>query len=209
MYWQDMMLVGCSRPWHPRPKVRPALQGIRVRHIRVSLCHRIIESNTATRSVVSGSPKVPRKATALKRWMVVDRRWKRNAVPLISPVFRVRRLPRSLIKSIPLLLLGPRVSNATGTNWWLSQRWLYLVIFLVAANSAAAPPAVFVACEYYGATVSIKVAFHTRLRPPRHGINVSPSGLFLFVRELLLLLFLLLLLLHYYYYNYYNYYFYY
>src|SRR6218665_3267716 len=134
----------------------------------------------ATRSVASGWPKEPRKATALKRWMVVDRRWKRNAVSVTSPVFRVRRLPRSLIKSIPLLLIGPRVSKATGTNWWLSKRWSYLVIFLVAANSAAAPATAFVACtcRYGGASVSIIVVSHTRLRPPRHGINVSASGLF-------------------------------
>src|SRR6218665_925932 len=100
-----------------------------------------------------------------------------------SPVFRVRRLPRSLIKSIPLLLIGPRVSKATGTNWWLSKRWSYLVIFLVAANSAAAAATAFVACRYDGATVSIMVASHTKVRPPRHGINVSPSGLFPSVRE--------------------------
>src|SRR6218665_1066054 len=41
----------------------------------------------------------------------------------------------------------------------------------------------FVACRYDEATVSIMVASHTRLRPPRHGINVSPSGLFPSVRE--------------------------
>src|SRR6218665_1518181 len=115
--------------------------------------------------------------------MVIDRRWKRNAVSLISPAFRVSRLPRSLIKSIPLLLIEPRVSKATGTNWWLSKRCSYLVIFLVAANSAATPATAFVACRYDGATVSIKVASHTRLRPPRHRINASPSGLFQSVRE--------------------------
>src|SRR6218665_1839002 len=98
-------------------------------------------------------------------------------------VFRVQRLPRSLIKSIPQLLIGPRVSKATGTNWWLSKRLSYLVIFLVAANSAAAPAVVFVAYRYDEAAVSIMVASHTRLRPPRQGINVSPSGLFPSVRE--------------------------
>jgi len=80
-------------------------------------------------------------------------------------------------------LIGSRVSKATGTKWWLSKKWSYLVIFLVAANSDAAPAAAFVACRYDGATVSIMVASHTRLRPPRHGINVSPSGFFPSVRE--------------------------
>src|SRR6218665_1301821 len=80
-------------------------------------------------------------------------------------------------------IIGPRVSKATGTNWWLSKWWSYLVVFLVATNSAAAPATAFVACRYDGATVSIMVASHTRLLPPRHGINVSLSGLFPSVRE--------------------------
>src|SRR6218665_3669603 len=84
--------------------------------------------------MVSGSPKVPRKATALKRWIVVDRCWKRNAVSLISPVFRVRRLPRSLIKSIPLLLIGPRVLKATGTNYYYYYYYYYYTIYCEKRN---------------------------------------------------------------------------
>src|SRR6218665_1972699 len=136
---------------------------------RVSLYHIITQSPTETRSVVSGSPKVPPKATALNPWMVVDRRWKRNAVSLIYLVFCMSRLPMSSIKSIQLLLIGPMVYKATGTKWWLSIGWSYLVIFLVATNSIAAPDAAIV---YYGNVPDY------RLRSPRHGFNVSASALF-------------------------------
>ena len=48
---------------------------------------------------------------------------------------------------------------------------------------AAASAAGVVVCRYEGATVSVIVASHTRLRPPRHGISVSLSGLFPSDRE--------------------------
>ena len=103
----------------------------------------------------------------------------------MSPVIRARRLPRSLMNSRPLLLIGPRVSKATGTKWWLAKRWSYLVIFLVAAYSAAARAASTVACRYNGVAVSVMVASHKRPHPLCHGINESPLVLFRSVRETL------------------------
>src|SRR6218665_3468533 len=58
--------------------------------------------------------KVPRKATALKRCTVIESRWNRKLASRVSPVMRVRLRPRSDIKEMPLLLIGPKVSKASG-----------------------------------------------------------------------------------------------
>jgi len=44
-------------------------------------------------SSVSGMTKVPRKATALKRWIVIESRCKRKLASRVSPVMRVRLSP--------------------------------------------------------------------------------------------------------------------
>src|SRR6218665_249102 len=59
------------------------------------------------------SLKVPRNATALKRWALMDSRWKRKEDSLGSTVDRVRSRARSEIKSMPVLLMGPNVSRAS------------------------------------------------------------------------------------------------
>src|SRR6218665_1553734 len=109
-------------------------------------------------SLFSLSVKVPRNATALKRWTLMDSRWKRKKNSLGSPVDRVRSRARSEIKTMPVLLMGPNVSRASGMKLcWLESSW-YLVCFLVAAASAAAPAVVDVLTMYDAARVSATVA---------------------------------------------------
>src|SRR6218665_4025151 len=84
---------------------------------------------------------------------------------------RVRLCPRSDMKEIPLLLIGPKVSKASGRKVYGSSRALYFVFL----RSAAIPAAAAVAGKYEAARVSITVASHIRLRPACHGIKVRPS----------------------------------
>src|SRR6218665_2263386 len=85
-------------------------------------------------SLFSLSVKVPRNATALKRWTLMHRRWQRKEDSLGSPVDRVRSRARSEIKSMPVLLMGPNVSRARGmktcvleSSWYLAVFWLRLL----------------------------------------------------------------------------------
>ena len=61
-----------------------------------------------------------------------------------------------------MVLIGPKVSIATGTKKCVFKSALYLVIFLSVAISAAAPAVAAVAWTYDGARVSTTVASHTR-----------------------------------------------
>src|SRR6218665_1799062 len=60
-------------------------------------------------SLFSLSVKVPRNATVLNRWTLMDSRWKRKEDSLGSPVDRVRSRARSEIKSMPVVLMGHNV----------------------------------------------------------------------------------------------------
>src|SRR6218665_4156223 len=63
----------------------------------------------------SSSMKVPRNATALKHWTLMDRRWKRKDNSFGSPVdHQLKSRARSEIKSRPVLLIGPNVFRASG-----------------------------------------------------------------------------------------------
>src|SRR6218665_1943663 len=128
-------------------------------------------------SLFSLSVKVPRNATALKRWTLMDSRWKRKEDSLGSPVDRVRSRARSEIKSMPVVLMGPNVSRASGMKTCVLESSWYLACFLVAAASAAAPAVVDVLARYDAAMVSATVASQTKLRPALQGIRVRPSGL--------------------------------
>src|SRR5260221_14491785 len=95
-------------------------------------------------SGVGVTGRLPLKATALKRCMVIDMGWYRNAVSLMSPVTAVRRLPISPMRVFPSLLIGPNVSHAMGVKAYWLERPMYLLHFLIAAFSAALPAVVAV-----------------------------------------------------------------
>src|SRR6218665_3183237 len=103
----------------------------------------------------------------------MDSRWKRKEDSLGSPVDRVR----SRARSMPVLLMGPNVSRASGMKTCVLEISWYLACFLVAAASAAAPAVVDVLAIYDAARVSATVASQIKLRPVLHGIRVRPSGL--------------------------------
>src|SRR6218665_1944869 len=105
--------------------------------------------------------KVPRNATALKRWTLIDSRWNRKEDSLGSPVDRVSSRARSEIKSMPVLLMGPNVSRASGMKTCVLESSWYLACFLVAAASAAAPAVVDLLAIYDAARVSATVASHS------------------------------------------------
>ena len=82
---------------------------------------------------------MPRTATALKRWIRTDRRWKRKALSRWSVETWIMRLPKSLRNCSPTLFIGPRVSTAIGTKVYVCASCRYLAVFLSAAVSAAPP----------------------------------------------------------------------
>src|SRR6218665_1811133 len=127
-------------------------------------------------SLFSLSVKVPRNATALKRWTLINRRWKTKEDSLGSPVDRVRSRTRSEIKSMPVLLMLPNVSIASGMKTCVLESSWYLACFLVAAASAAASAVVDVLARYDATRVSATVASQTKLRPALQGVRVRPSG---------------------------------
>jgi len=108
----------------------------------------------------------------------MESRWKRKELSRRSSVLCVMRLPRSLRKSMPSLLIAATVSDATGTNKydWASDE--YLFVFLSAAAFAAAPGVWDVSCKYYRASVSLTVTSHVTHFPCFHGRSVTPSGRF-------------------------------
>jgi len=75
----------------------------------------------------------------LYRWIATDRRWNRKALSRLSSVIRVMRLPSSPRNSMPSLFMAPMVCAAIGMNEYDCVNGAYLVIFLFAAASAAAP----------------------------------------------------------------------
>src|SRR6218665_1699035 len=92
-------------------------------------------------SLRSGSGKVPRKSTELKRCMVIERRCSKKQVCRLSPgpVNVVSLRPRSRRKFWPVTLIGPKVSIARGTmtSTCVFKRALYLAFFLsVAINKS-------------------------------------------------------------------------
>jgi len=60
-------------------------------------------------SSLTADKKVPVKATRLYRWIVIDRRWKRNDVSRPSPLMVEICRPISLMKSQAEGLIGPKV----------------------------------------------------------------------------------------------------
>src|SRR6218665_3418971 len=121
--------------------------------------------------------KVHRNATALKRWTLMDRHWKRKEDSLGSPVDRVRSRARSEIKSMPVLLMGPNLSRASGMKTCVLESFWYLACFLVAAASAVTPAVVDVLARYDAVRVSATMTSQTKLRLALQGIRVRPSGL--------------------------------
>src|SRR6218665_1382175 len=107
----------------------------------------------------------------------MDSRWKRKEDSLGSPVYRVRSRAMSEIKSMPVLLMGPNVSRASGMKTCVLESSWHLACFLVAAASADAPAVVDVLARYDVARVSATVASQTKLRPALQGIRVRLSGL--------------------------------
>ena len=68
--------------------------------------------------------------------------WKaaeKEKAPLVSPEIPLIFRPKSAKNSPADELIAPSVSNAIGWNMYAAGRLQYFVIFLVAANSAAAP----------------------------------------------------------------------
>src|SRR6218665_2435582 len=82
----------------------------------------------------SGSGKVPRKATELKRCIVTERHCSKKQVSRLYPVDVVSFRPRSRRKFWPVTLIGPKVSIARGTKTCVFKRALYLTFFLSVAN---------------------------------------------------------------------------
>ena len=67
--------------------------------------------------------KVPKTATALKRWIKIDSRWKRKALSRWSSVLCVMRLPSSLNKFVHPVLVGGShcLDRDCNKQVWLSQ----------------------------------------------------------------------------------------
>ena len=61
----------------------------------------------------------------LKRWMVIDKRWKRKVVSLMSPVTADMRCPSSLRKVSASAHIGLKDSIAIGSKIWLMASSLY------------------------------------------------------------------------------------
>src|ERR1051325_4296750 len=120
--------------------------------------------------------KLPWKQTLLKRWMAIERRWKRKAPSRRSPDTAAMRLPRSLKKPRALAFIGPRVSHETGMKRCEFVNPMYFASFLSAAMSAAPPAVVEVVGRCETASVSAMVTSHIRLLLPCQGISVRPSG---------------------------------
>jgi len=72
---------------------------------------------------------------AAELWKVAEKSPSLIVSPEIPLIFR----PKSAINSPADELIAPSVPNAIGWNMYAAGRLQYLVIFLVAANSAAAP----------------------------------------------------------------------
>src|SRR6218665_187378 len=107
----------------------------------------------------------------------MDNRWKIKEASLGSPVDRVRSRARSEIKSMPVLLMGPNVSRASGMKTCVLESSWYLACFLVATASAVAPAVVDVLARYDAVRVSVTMASQTKLGLALQGIRVRPSGL--------------------------------
>src|SRR6218665_408834 len=78
----------------------------------------------------------------------------------------------------PSLLMGPRVSTATGTTVYVLSSTAYFECFLVAAFFSALPASIAVSATYEAATVSTTLASHIKDRPSVQGTRVWPPGLF-------------------------------
>ena len=72
--------------------------------------------------------------------------------------------------------MAPMVFAAIGMNEYDCVNDAYLVIFLFAAASAAAPGVCDDIGRYDCAIVSVTVTSHVTHLPLFHGINVTPSG---------------------------------
>ena len=99
-----------------------------------------------------------------------------------SPVASVIRRPTSCKNSLPVRLMGPSDSMATGTNSCVEGRDEYLACLRSAACSAAPQAIVDVRWTYDAAHVWMAVASHVIYFPLDQGINVAPSGLLPSVR---------------------------
>src|SRR6218665_3459619 len=84
-----------------------------------------------------------------------------NDVSRASSVACVKRRPMFATKVMPVSLMGPKVSDASGMKWWVLRRSSYFLVFLTSAISVAAPAVAAVACRYDGAIESMTVASQT------------------------------------------------
>ncbi len=91
-------------------------------------------------------------------------------------------LPISSINCVASGPKGPNVSAAIGIKW-KSVRWLYLILFLCSANSAAFPASVAECCKYEAHVVSTQVKSQANGLPSLYGNVVMPSGRFLSVAK--------------------------
>ena len=87
----------------------------------------------------SSSAKESCRSTLLKRWMLTEMRWKRNADSLSSPDTDEMRRPSTFRNSMAEVLRAPRFSTAIGWKMWFCWRSMYLTDFLSAACSATRP----------------------------------------------------------------------
>ena len=122
--------------------------------------------------------RVPSTQMALQRWMVMEMRWNRNDVSLLSPELADKRLPSLDRNWNPLTQIGPKVSKARGQNKYRCVKSVYFVSFFEAASSAAPLIVDEVEWMYEAASVSATVTSHMSDFPCDQGISVIPSGLF-------------------------------
>lgn len=101
-----------------------------------------------------------------------------HEISLVSPDASLALPPISLMmRSVPAPH-DPMVSNATGSNWNLSTRSLYLFFFLSSAATAAAPASTADRLILDAAKVSTTGTSHTMHFSCLKGNVVIPSGLF-------------------------------
>src|SRR6218665_34865 len=96
---------------------------------------------------LSSCSKAPLDATALKRCVQTDWRWKRQIDSPGSPAASDMRRSNSWKNSSPLSLIGPSDSIATGTNSCVLGRDEYFERLRSAACSAAPPVTVDFRCR--------------------------------------------------------------
>src|ERR1043165_9815478 len=89
-----------------------------------------------------------------------------------------RRVPTSLMNSVPERLIGPKVSKAIAWNLWVDGSPRYFWSLRSAAWADAGPLELAGWATYESAHVWTPVASHARDLPCDQGIKGAPSGRF-------------------------------